>query len=68
MRKIGIRYYDTNLTEESFREMRDGGMTATEIDLVVEPEKLDFRSRPLTVRDFYNNALEIFAGNTPSRI
>jgi len=43
MRKIGIRYYDTNLTEENFREMRDGGMTATEISLVQEPENLDFK-------------------------
>lgn len=28
----------------------------------------EHRSRPLTVRDFYNNAMEIFAGKQPSRI
>lgn len=27
-----------------------------------------YRSRALTVRDFYNNAMEIFAGKVPSRI
>ncbi len=43
MRKIGIRYYDTDLTEENFREMRDGGMTATELCLVKEPANLDFK-------------------------
>ena len=30
--------------------------------------KNDLRSRELTVRDFYNNAMEIFAGKMPSRI
>lgn len=28
----------------------------------------DMRTRPLTVRDFYNNAQEIFAGKVPTRI
>ncbi len=43
MRKIGIRYYDTDLTEENFRKMRDGGMTATELCCVREPANLDFK-------------------------
>lgn len=30
--------------------------------------KNDLRSRELTVRDFYNNAMEIFAGKVPARI
>lgn len=42
MRKIGIRYYDNQLTEADFAEMQRGGMTATEISCMREPEKLDF--------------------------
>ena len=43
MRKIGIRYYDDLLTEENFIAMAEGGMTATELCCVREPEKLDFK-------------------------
>ena len=43
MRKIGIRYYDDLLTDESFREMAEGGMTATELCCVREPLKLNFK-------------------------
>ena len=136
MRKIGIRYYDSHLTEENFRKMHDGGMTAVELCLVKEPDSLDFKkvrtladtyeidiwtthlpfqrqwsviqptkeerdwafdfqlklieratdigctrfvshpsfiikeewNRELTVRDFYNNAMEIFSGKQPSRV
>ena len=42
MRKIGIRYYDDLLTEESFIEMAQGGMQATELCCVREPLNLDF--------------------------
>jgi len=43
MRKIGIRYYNDLLTEENFIDMAQGGMTATELCCVREPEKLDFK-------------------------
>ncbi len=43
MHRIGIRYYDTALTEQSFREMQEGGMTAVELCLVKEPDNLDFK-------------------------
>lgn len=43
MRKIGIRYYDTDLSEESFIAMSEGGMTAVELCCVKEPGNLDFK-------------------------
>lgn len=44
MRKIGIRYYDTDLTEANFKTMQEGGMTAVELCCVKEPDKLDFKN------------------------
>lgn len=64
MRKIGIRYYNDLLTEENFIAMAEGGMTATELCCVREPEKLDFKR----VWGFYNNAMETFAWKVPSKI
>lgn len=52
MRKIGIRYYDVDLTEENFRKMHEGGMTATEVCLVKEPENLDFKKVRKYADDF----------------
>lgn len=43
MRKIGIRYYDTDLSEQSFIAMSEGGMTAVELCCVKEPGNLDFK-------------------------
>lgn len=64
MRKIGIRYYDTLLTEENFRDMHDGGMTATELCLVHEPEKLDFKK----VRELADRfGIEIWSCHLPFR-
>ena len=62
MRKIGIRYYDTDLTEESFRAMRDGGMTAVELCLVKEPDSLDFK-KVRTLADTYG--IDIWTTHLP---
>lgn len=44
MRRIGVRYYDSLLNEDSFIEMHEGGMNTTEIDLVHNPMDLDFKN------------------------
>ena len=64
MRKIGIRYYDTLLTEESFRDMHEGGMTATELSLVHEPENLDFK-KVRELADHYE--IELWSCHLPFR-
>ena len=62
MRKIGIRYYDTDLTRENFAAMRDGGMDAVELCLVNEPMELDFRA----VRKYADEAgIEIWSTHLP---
>lgn len=64
MRKLGIRYYDTLLTEENFREMHDGRMTATELCCVSEPETLSFKR----TREYANRyGIEIWSCHLPFR-
>ena len=62
MRKIGIRYYDTDLTKENFIKMRDGGMSAVELCCVKEPDKLDFKK----VRELGNeHGIELWSCHLP---
>ena len=62
MRKIGIRYYDSALTRENFKQMRDGGIDATELCLVHNPMELDFRE----VRKYaYEAGIEIWSTHLP---
>ena len=44
MRKIGIRYYDDLMIDESFIALAEGGMSATEISCVRDPLNLDFKN------------------------